>query len=125
MNPILIIEDEPDISLNLADILEIAGYDILTTNLGTRAIQLALDQQPWLIVCDIWLGRQMNGLEIWREVQKTKAIPFLFLTAQPEWLRKKMIEESLVLDVLAKPFHMQELLKKVKELEQLHNSNSL
>ncbi len=55
MKTVLIIEDNKDIRENTAEILELAGYRALTAENGKVGVQVALDENPDIIVCDIMM----------------------------------------------------------------------
>jgi len=80
---ILIIEDNP-LNLELAqDLLELAGYRVLSAPLAEMGIEIAMSEIPDLILMDIRLPG-MNGLEAIRLLKQdnlTKRIPIVALTA--------------------------------------------
>ncbi|MEJ2005629.1 MAG: response regulator, partial [Cyclobacteriaceae bacterium] len=55
MKKILIIEDNPDIRENISEILELAGYETITAPDGKQGIELAQQELPDLILCDIMM----------------------------------------------------------------------
>jgi CheY-like chemotaxis protein len=80
---ILIIEDNP-LNLELAqDLLELAGYRVLSAPIAEMGIEIAMSEIPDLILMDIRLPG-MNGLEAIRLLKQdnlTKRIPIVALTA--------------------------------------------
>src|SRR3990172_8435104 len=79
---ILIIEDEPIIALNILNLLEMKGYMVapLAAN-GKEAVDLALEHKPDLILADIMLPGDMDGISAVEEIQKARDIPVVYLTA--------------------------------------------
>lgn len=55
MKNILIIEDNLEVRENTAEILELAGYKVFTAENGKIGVEVAIDEKPDLIVCDIMM----------------------------------------------------------------------
>ncbi len=84
MTQLLLIEDHAPLRRNLADILTLEGYHVLTAANGPDGLALARSESPDLILCDIMLPG-MDGHEILARLRAdvaTSAIPFVFLTAK-------------------------------------------
>jgi len=115
MTKILIIEDEPSMRANLADILELEGFLPIVAANGEEGVRRAREQQPDLILCDI-LMPDMNGyavLESLHAEPSTMRIPFVFLTAKGE---RSDVREGMELgaeDYLIKPVRVDELLRAI------------
>src|ERR1035441_8695941 len=81
---ILVVDDEPEITLMLKLNLEQTGrYEVRTENLGRRAIEAAREFRPDLILLDVMMP-DMLGSEIAAQLEadpKLRAIKFVFLTA--------------------------------------------
>ena len=109
---ILLIEDNPDMRENTAEILELADYHVLTAEHGKAGVALAKDQQPDLIICDIMMP-ELDGYGVLRMLSKnpdTASIPFIFLSAKAE---KSDFRKGMNLgadDYITKPFDDVELL---------------
>src|SRR5215213_7390924 len=113
---ILVIDDNPDIRDNTAEILELAGYKIFTAENGKRGVDVAIREKPAVIVCDIMMP-ELDGygvLHLVRKNPETQNIPFIFLTAKTERgdFRKGM--EIGADDYITKPFEDIELLNAVE-----------
>jgi CheY-like chemotaxis protein len=116
MASVLVIDDNPDIRDNTAEILELAGYTSLTAENGKKGIETALREKPDIIICDIMMP-ELDGYGVLHLLQKnadTRNIPFIFLTAKTERsdLRKGM--EMGADDYITKPFEEIELLNAVE-----------
>lgn len=116
MKKILVIEDDRIMRENIAELLELVGYEVAIAKDGKEGVQKAQSILPDLIVCDIKMP-VLDGYGVLHILQKdmvTAAIPFIFLTAKTERqdLRKGM--EMGADDYLAKPFEDTELLKAVE-----------
>lgn len=116
MKSILVIEDNTDIRENTAEILTLAGYKSFTAENGKRGVEVALNESPDLIVCDIMMP-ELDGygvLHLLKKNPSTENIPFIFLTAKTERgdFRKGM--EMGADDYITKPFEDIELLNAIE-----------
>ncbi len=111
---VLIVEDEQNIVDILAFNLSREGYNTMEAYDGVTGLQLALEQNPDLILLDLMLPG-MNGFEVCRKIRETgSSIPVLMLTAREEEADKVMGLELGADDYITKPFSMRELLARVK-----------
>ncbi len=113
---ILVVEDEQDFRETLAALLETHGFDALQAANGAEGIELARQNRPDLIICDIYMSG-VNGygaLEALRARTDTATIPFIFLTGDrdPSGLRRGM--ESGADDYLLKPVAPETLLATIR-----------
>ena len=116
MKSILVIDDNPDIRENTAEILELAGYKTMKAENGKKGVEIATREKPDLIVCDIMMP-ELDGygvLHLLRKSESARNIPFIFLTAKTERsdLRKGM--EMGADDYITKPFDDIELLNAIE-----------
>lgn len=116
MKKILIIEDNPDVRDNLAEILSLSNYEALTAENGKAGVEMALTHHPDLILCDVMMP-ELDGfgvLHILAKKPETARIPFIFLTAKTE---KSDIRKGMNLgadDYISKPFDDVELLEAIE-----------
>lgn len=113
---ILVIEDTSEVLENIAEILEMDDYKVLTASNGKEGVHLALEHKPDLIICDISMPL-LDGYGVLHMLQKREdmsATPFIFLSARAERsdIRKGM--ELGADDYLTKPFDPMELLHAVE-----------
>ena len=113
---LLIVEDDPDLNRQLASALTDAGYAVDAAYDGEEGHFLG-DTEPYdAVVLDIGLPK-MDGisvLEQWRRDEKT--MPVLILTARDRWSDKVAGMDAGADDYVAKPFHMEEVLARVRAL---------
>jgi CheY-like chemotaxis protein/CRP-like cAMP-binding protein len=86
MKTILIIEDDTVLRETTAEILELESYKVITAANGKRGIELAKIIIPDIIVCDIMMP-EIDGYDVLKllsEDEKTKRIPFIFMSAKTE-----------------------------------------
>lgn len=113
---ILIIEDNDDIRESTAEILELAGYAVFQALNGKAGVDLALQELPELILCDIMMP-ELDGygvLYLLHKNPQTSAIPFIFLTAKAERIDMRKGMEMGADDYLTKPFDDVELLNAIE-----------
>ena len=116
MKQLLLIEDDLSLRENTAELLELAGYKVLTASNGLAGVDLAKKQLPDLVVCDIMMP-EMDGygvLEALASNADTRHIPFIFLSAKTE---RSEIRKGMDLgadDYLTKPFEEEELLSAIE-----------
>lgn len=116
MKKILLIEDNDEIRENTSEILELSNYKVFTASNGKIGVEVAFEQKPDLIVCDIMMP-VMDGYSVLMTLQKnpeTQNIPFIFLTAKTE---RSDIRKGMQLgadDYITKPFEGSELLSAIE-----------
>ncbi len=112
MKTILVIEDQPDMRTNIATILSMEGYEVLTAEHGKEGLATAKEDKPDLILCDVMMP-ELDGygvLEGLREDRTVAGTPFIFLTAKGE---KRDVRAGMNLgadDYLTKPVAASDLL---------------
>jgi CheY-like chemotaxis protein len=116
MKTILVIDDNNDLRENTGEILSLAGYRTFTAENGKRGVEIAIQEKPDLIVCDIMMP-ELDGFGVLHLLKKnpdTENIPFIFLTAKTERgdFRKGM--EMGADDYITKPFDDLELLRAIE-----------
>lgn len=111
---VLIVEDEKNIVDILSFNLSREGYDTMEAMDGKTGLQLALEQDPDLILLDLMLP-EMNGFDVCRSLrEKGRTTPVIMLTAREEETDKVLGLELGADDYITKPFSMRELLARVK-----------
>jgi len=116
LQTLLVVEDDPAMLIALRDILENAGYVILTAENGQEALNILANSKPELILSDIAMP-VMDGFEFLEAVRQRPSgatIPFIFLTARGT--REDIFTgKSLgVDDYITKPVTSKELLSAVR-----------
>ena len=113
METILVIEDDPAISLGLTKNLKYEGYDVLSAQQGEKGLELAIDRQPDLIVLDIMLPN-MSGFEICKTLKRNEVdIPIIILSAKDSEIDKIMGLDLGADDYITKPFSIRELIARI------------
>ena len=115
---ILIVDDEPDALEVLGFKLREAGYAPLFAKDGARAITIARDERPALIVLDLMLP-EVDGLEVCKILRRdpgTASIPVIMLTARAAEMDRVLGLELGADDYVTKPFSPRELVLRIKKL---------
>lgn len=110
---VLIIEDEQPIVDILKFNLAKEGYDTLDAMDGGRGLELALSEEPDLVLLDVMLP-VMDGFEVCRKIRERSAVPIIMLTAREEEVDKVLGLELGADDYMTKPFSVRELTARVK-----------
>ncbi|AEY68098.1 response regulator YycF [Clostridium sp. BNL1100] len=110
---ILIVDDEKNIVDILKFNLKKEGYDTIEAYDGEEAVNLALSQNPDLILLDIMLPK-MDGFTVCRKLRQSISTPILMLTAKEEEVDKVLGLELGADDYITKPFSPRELMARVK-----------
>lgn len=115
-HPILIVEDDSDLSELIKIQLTDNDYEVEQAMNGRVALQKALENDYSLIILDIMLP-EVDGFEICKSVRKdNQQVPILMLTAKAEEVDKVMGLDYGADDYLTKPFSIKELIARVKAL---------
>src|SRR5947199_4445455 len=117
---ILVAEDETIIRLDLRDLLERSGHEIVAeARDGEEAVALAREHLPDLAVMDVKMPR-LDGIEAARRILEERPIPIVMLTAygQDELVARAV--EAGVFGYLVKPFREQDLLPAIQTARARH-----
>jgi DNA-binding response OmpR family regulator len=122
---ILVVDDEPDTVAMIQFVLEQEGFEVITAENGYEALGAAIAEDPDLIILDVLLPK-LNGYEVSRIIkEETRAkaspdyIPILILTGAKfsDTGKEKLLRSwCMAEDFMYKPFGIEELERKVKDL---------
>lgn len=113
---LLVVEDELTLQRQLVEALSANGYTVDVASDGREALFLGQEQAYDAVILDVGLPL-MDGISVlrkWRADQRT--MPVLILTARDDWHDKVSGIDAGADDYVTKPFHMQELLARVRAL---------
>lgn len=113
---LLVVEDELTLQRQLVEALSASGYTVDVASDGREALYLGQEQTYDVVILDVGLPL-MDGISVlrkWRADQRT--MPVLILTARDDWHDKVSGIDAGADDYVTKPFHMQELLARVRAL---------
>jgi DNA-binding response OmpR family regulator len=115
VSKVLVVEDEPTLLDTLEYNLVRQGYNVCTAADGHKALEMARQEGPDLVVLDVMLPG-LDGFEVCRILRQEMSVPILMLTARDEEVDKVVGLEVGADDYMTKPFSMRELLARVKAL---------
>jgi len=111
---VLIVEDDPGISLSLKDEFESLGYMVLKAENGRKGLAVARQESPDLIILDLMLPG-IDGYEVCRELRNEgNRTPIIMLTAKNKEIDKVLGLELGADDYVTKPFSLRELMARVR-----------
>lgn len=111
---VLIIEDDPDMSMGLRDNLEFEGYEVVSSADGETGLELAREKEPHCVLLDIMLPG-MDGFEVCQRLREDRVrAPIIMLTARGQEIDKVRGLELGADDYVTKPFGVQELLARIR-----------
>jgi len=115
---ILVADDDPITMRFLCSLLESEGYEVLAAEDGDRAVELALEHEPDLILCDLIMPYR-DGFDVLRTLRATDRVAHIPVVI----LSMKDREEDIVRgleegaeDYVIKPFHARELVVRIRKL---------
>ncbi|MBF0746996.1 response regulator transcription factor [Gemella sp. 19428wG2_WT2a] len=110
---ILVVDDEEPIAKILEFNLVKEGYQVIKAHDGEKAVELAFNEKPDLILLDLMLPKK-DGMEVCREVRTKMNVPIIMLTAKNSEIDKVLGLEFGADDYVTKPFSTRELMARVK-----------
>src|SRR6266566_4451271 len=111
---ILVVDDEPPIQRILRRNLTMSGYDVLIAENGEQAIDFVRLHQPDLILLDLWLPGEMDGMSVCMQVRQWTQVPIIVVSARTDEKQKVQALDMGADDYLTKPFNNDELLARVR-----------
>lgn len=122
---ILVVDDEQLIADIVKFNLEKEGYEVVCAYDGESAINIALAEEPDLILLDLMLPLK-DGMDVCRELRSKRNMPIIMLTAKDTELDKVLGLEMGADDYVTKPFGTRELLARVKaQLRRHHKAQEM
>ncbi|MEI7557186.1 response regulator transcription factor [Candidatus Chlorohelix sp.] len=112
---ILVVDDEPAITIGLKRQLSSQGYEVRTASGGVQALEEIEQNSPDLVILDLMMP-DLDGLQVTREVRRRilSNVPIIVLSARGESRQKVEALDLGADDYLTKPFGLDELLARVR-----------
>ncbi|MBV9169773.1 MAG: response regulator [Chloroflexi bacterium] len=123
---IAIIDDDPAFVGLMHDLLSLGeSYEVISTSDWLSSLEFVRTENPDLVILDLMLGRDQSGaaiLELLREDPRTTSVPVLVCSAAaPALLRQASVwRDRGVVETLAKPFDVDDMLQAIERL--LHST---
>lgn len=116
MNPILLIDDDQDLSELLCEYLNAEGFTVEAAYTGSDGLSMASEKQYQLIILDVMLPN-MNGIEVLKKMRQASIqTPILMLTAKGDDLDRILGLELGADDYVPKPCNPRELLARINAI---------
>ncbi len=112
---ILLVDDDPNLLVFLADALHDDGFTVTTARDGAEALRRLNDGWPDLLVVDLMMPR-MDGLTLARHVKERADLPIIVLSAIDTGDSKAEALEEVAEDYVTKPFHYPELRARINRV---------
>lgn len=120
MVKVLIVEDDFMLSLINQKSIELMGYKVVAVSTNGRdAIEAAKQYNPDVIIMDLRLEGDLDGIQTMIEIAKFSSVPVIYLTASSDKANKERAAKTNLIGFCVKPVHFEELqllLSKVKKL---------
>jgi len=114
--PVVLVEDDASIA-DLVDMyLRDAGYRVYQATTGERGLEHIAARQPKLVILDVGLAGEIDGLEVCRRIRATSDVPVIMLTARDGEIDRVLGLELGADDYVTKPFSPRELVARVKAI---------
>lgn len=114
----MIIEDDPDVSCVLEDLLQSHGFEVCLFTSGKKALEEMGKMVPDVVVMDLMMP-ELSGFDICRTLKsssRTHNIPLIAITGYDSIENRKKIFDAGIDDYLPKPFDVKNLLNKIMNL---------
>src|SRR6478736_6419543 len=112
---ILIVDDDPNLLVILADQLRMDGYQVSTARDGDEALRRLSQSWPDLLIIDMLMPR-MDGLTLAREVKARADLPIIVLSAIDTADSKADLLDEVAEDYITKPYHYPELRARINRV---------
>ena len=108
-----IVEDEPALASLLQDYLHNEGFETITWDNGSEALDALTAELPDLLLLDLMIPG-VDGLSICREIRKVSSMPVIMVTARIDEIDRLLGLEIGADDYICKPFSPREVVARVK-----------
>jgi DNA-binding response OmpR family regulator len=113
---ILVVDDEPSVRSLLAEFFTPLGYQVITTDDGDKALELAAREEPDVVLLDVVMPG-LDGAEVCKALrasERTAPIPVIMMTGFAGAVID--VSQSAPDDLVLKPFLLSDLLKRVRAI---------
>ena len=115
MLKILIVEDELIIGAHISTVLQEHGYETLdVVSRGEDVPGIIATMQPHIIIMDIQLAGQLDGIETAKIISQTSRLPVIFLTSNTDSATFEKSKEAYPYAFLSKPFKEDNLIRTIE-----------
>ena len=112
---ILLVDDDRDLLVPLAEQLRLDGFDVTTARDGEEALRRLDSAWPDLLIIDLLMPR-MDGLTLAREIKARADLPIIVLSAIDAGDNKADLLDEFAEDYITKPYHYSELRARIQRV---------
>ncbi len=114
--PVVVVEDDDHIADLVTLYLNQAGFRAYQAATGEDGLRVIAERQPKLVILDVGLPGELDGLEVCRRLRATSDVPVIMLTARDGEIDRVLGLELGADDYVTKPFSPRELVARVKAI---------
>jgi len=114
---ICLVDDTPDLLLNLTEFLEMEGYEVWPCQGGTQALERMAGEIPDLVITDLWMP-ELDGLMLigkFKKETRLKDVPVIIFSARPLEDYEDQARDLGVYEFIKKPSPLEYILKVVND----------
>lgn len=112
---VLIVEDDMIISLVVENMIKKLGYTLVgKASSGDKAIELAIKEKPDIVLMDIRLKGNMDGIEAITKIKEHVDIDVIYLTGNSDKVNYERAKATDCIDLISKPFTIAELTRSLE-----------
>lgn len=121
LKKVLIVEDDMIISMVLERMINKMGLKVIEkATTGEKAIDLAQEYEPDIILMDIQLKDNIDGITAMQKIRKSSEVPVIYITGNSDQYYKERAQKTNYIDYLVKPIQMDDLKESINKV---FNSN--
>lgn len=117
LKKVLIVEDDMIISMVLERMINKMGFDVVEkATTGEKAISLAQEHDPDIILMDIQLKDNIDGITAMQNIRKSSEVPVIYITGNSDQYYKERAQKTNYIDYLVKPIQMDDLKESINKV---------
>lgn len=114
---VLIVEDEPITAMDEHEILSRLGYEVIgMTFSGNMALEQIKNDQPDVVLMDVMLLGELNGLQAAEKIRQDYGLPVIFVTALGNNLKSEPMVADEGIEIVSKPYTEEKLAAALKKV---------
>jgi len=117
---ILVVEDDVKVRTLLRNVLEDDGFAVLEAQTVAATLDCIATHDPSLVTLDIHLGSE-SGLDLAREIRKVSTVPLVMVTGRDDVIDRIVGLELGADDYITKPFHVREVIARLRAVLRRHD----
>jgi putative two-component system response regulator len=127
MTRVVIVDDDPDFTHLIGELLRDQGYEVVSCDDDRRALECVVEAKPDLIILDLRMSSRESGWRILEELTsegRTKSVPVIISSAALDDLNSRADElQQRGVETLAKPFDIDDLLTMIERMTRFEDNH--